>query len=123
MLLMSTLAFTVCFAAWMLNGVLVTHLTVNQVFNWSASEIGWLLGIPVLTGSIFRLPAGVLTDKFGGKPVFTALLLFCALPMFLLFPLFQRWWGFHGALGGSAMLTLLLFALLRAITARFGLML
>ena len=84
MLLMSTLAFTVCFAAWMLNGVLVTHLTVNQVFNWSASEIGWLLGIPVLTGSIFRLPAGVLTDKFGGKPVFTALLLFCALPMFLL---------------------------------------
>ena len=45
------------------------------------------------------------------------------LPMFLLFPLFQRWWGFHGALGGSAMLTLLLFALLRAIAARFGLML
>lgn len=45
------------------------------------------------------------------------------LPMFLLFPVFQRWWGFHGALGGSAVLTLLLFALLRAITARFGLML
>ncbi len=45
------------------------------------------------------------------------------LPMFLLFPLFQRWWGFYGALGGSAALTLLLFALLRAITARFGLML
>ena len=37
-----------------------------------------------MTGSIFRLPAGVLTDKFGGKPVFTALLLFCAVPMFLL---------------------------------------
>ena len=45
------------------------------------------------------------------------------LPMFLLFPLFQRWWGFHGALGGSAVLTILLFAVLRAITARFGLML
>jgi hypothetical protein len=45
------------------------------------------------------------------------------LPMFLLFPTFQRWWGFDGALGGSAVLTLLLFAMLRAITARFGLML
>jgi MFS transporter, NNP family, nitrate/nitrite transporter len=84
MLLMNTLAFTVCFAAWMLNGVLVTFLTVNQVFNWTATEIGWLLGIPVLTGSIFRLPAGMLTDKFGGKPVFTALLILCSIPMFLL---------------------------------------
>lgn len=84
MLVLNTLAFTVCFAAWMLNGVLVTFLTVNQVFNWSATEVGWLLGIPVLTGSIFRLPAGMLTDKYGGKPIFTALLLFSAIPMYLL---------------------------------------
>lgn len=83
-LLMNTMAFTVCFAAWMLNGVLVTFLTVNQVFNWSATEVGWLLGIPVLTGSIFRLPAGMLTDKYGGKPIFTALLFFSAIPMYLL---------------------------------------
>ena len=55
-------AFTVCFAAWMLNGVLVTFLSSNQVFNWGPVEIGWLLGIPVLTGSIFRLPAGMLTE-------------------------------------------------------------
>jgi MFS transporter, NNP family, nitrate/nitrite transporter len=81
---MNTLAFTVCFAAWMLNGVLVTFLTVNQVFDWSATEVGWLLGIPVLTGSIFRLPAGMLTDRFGGKPVMTALLVLCSIPMFLL---------------------------------------
>jgi hypothetical protein len=45
------------------------------------------------------------------------------LPMFLLFPAFQRWWGFYGALGGSAVLTVLLFALLRSVSARFGLML
>lgn len=83
-LVLNTLAFTVCFAAWMLNGVLVTFLTVNQVYKWSATEIGWLMGIPVLTGSIFRLPAGMLTDKFGGKPVMTATLIFCAIPMFLL---------------------------------------
>ncbi len=45
------------------------------------------------------------------------------LPMFLLFPTFQRWWGFYGALGGSCLLTLALFALLRVTAARFGLML
>ncbi len=83
-LLINTLAFTVCFAAWMINGVLVTFLTTNQVFKWGAVETGWLLGIPVLTGSLFRLPAGMLTDKFGGKPVFGTLLLICAIPMYLL---------------------------------------
>ncbi len=83
-LFLNTLAFTICFAAWMINGVLVTFLTSNQVFNWGPVEIGWLLGIPVLTGSVFRLPAGLLTDKFGGKPVFAALLIFSAIPMYLL---------------------------------------
>ena len=83
-LALNTLAFTVCFACWMLNGVLVTFLAGNQVFDWGPVEIGWLLGIPVLTGSIFRLPAGILTDKYGGRPVFGILLLLCAIPMFLL---------------------------------------
>jgi len=68
----------------MLNGVLVTFLVDNQLFSWGPVEIGWLLGIPVLTGAIFRLPAGILTDKFGGRPMFTLLLLFSAIPMFLL---------------------------------------
>jgi NNP family nitrate/nitrite transporter-like MFS transporter len=42
------------------------------------------MGIPVLAGSIFRLPAGILTDKFGGKPVYGTLLLLSAVPMYLL---------------------------------------
>lgn len=83
-LFLNTTAFTVCFAVWMLNGVLVTFLASNQVFDWGPVEIGWLLGIPILTGSIFRLPAGMLTDKYGGKPVYGSLLLFCAIPMYLL---------------------------------------
>lgn len=45
------------------------------------------------------------------------------LPMFLLFPAFQRWWGFYGALGGSVVLTIGLFALLKVVAARFGVML
>jgi NNP family nitrate/nitrite transporter-like MFS transporter len=83
-LALNTIAFTVCFAAWMLNGVLVTYLVDNQVFPWTPSQMGVLIGIPVLTGSITRLPLGMLTDKFGGKPVYTLLMLAAAVPMYLL---------------------------------------
>lgn len=83
-LFLNTLAFTVCFACWTLNGVLVTFLVDNGIFNWSMVEVGWLLGIPILTGSIMRLPIGILTDKYGGKYVFSSLLLLCSIPLFLL---------------------------------------
>ena len=82
MLFFNTFAFTICFAAWMLNGVLVTFLVDNQVFDWGPIKIGWLMGIPVLAGAIFRLPAGMLTDKYGGKPVYVSLLFFIAIPIF-----------------------------------------
>ncbi len=83
-LALNTVAFTVCFAAWMLNGVLVTFLVENRVFDWSASQMGWLIGIPVLTGSLVRLPLGMATDRFGGRPVYTLLMLAAAVPMFFL---------------------------------------
>lgn len=83
-LILNTFAFTICFAIWLLNGVLVTFLVDNQVFDWSSVQVGWLIGIPVLTGAIFRLPIGILTDKYGGKPIYTGLLLLCAVPLFLL---------------------------------------
>ena len=70
-LFLNTLAFTICFACWTLNGVLVTYLVDKGIFNWTVVEIGWLLGIPILSGSIFRLPIGILTDKYGGKYVFS----------------------------------------------------
>lgn len=79
----STFAFLVCFACWTLNGVLVTYLVDNQVYRFDKAQIGWLLGVPVLTGSVVRLPLGVLTDRFGGRVVFTALLLLAAVPMYL----------------------------------------
>ncbi|WP_418262375.1 MFS transporter [Flavobacterium faecale] len=84
MLFLNTLAFTICFACWTLNGVLVTFLVDRGIFNWNVVQVGWLLGIPILTGSIMRLPIGILTDKFGGKYVFATLLLLCSIPLFLL---------------------------------------
>ena len=106
MLFLNTLAFTVCFACWTLNGVLVTFLVDKGIFNWSVVQVGWLLGIPILTGSIMRLPIGILTDKYGGKIVFAALLLLCSIPLFLLpfadsFIMFAILSFFFGLVGAS----------------------
>jgi len=92
-LFLNTIAFTVCFACWTLNGVLVTYLVDKGIFNWTVVEVGWLLGIPILSGAIFRLPIGILTDKYGGKIIFTTLLLLCSIPLFLL-PLATSFWTF-----------------------------
>lgn len=93
MLFLNTLAFTICFACWTLNGVLVTFLVDRGIFNWTVVEVGWLLGIPILSGAIFRLPIGILTDKFGGKIIYSALLFLCAIPLFLL-PYANSFWSF-----------------------------
>jgi MFS transporter, NNP family, nitrate/nitrite transporter len=83
-LILNTLAFTVCFAAWMANGVLATFLVDNGLERWDKVQLGWLIGVPVLTGSVLRLPVGVLTDKYGGRKVYALLMLLSAVPMWLL---------------------------------------
>lgn len=92
-LFLNTFAFTICFACWTLNGVLVTYLVDKGIFNFTVVETGWLLGIPILSGSVFRLPIGILTDKYGGKIVFSTLLLLCSIPLFLL-PFAGSFWSF-----------------------------
>ncbi len=82
-LILNTLAFAVCFAAWTLYGVLITYLVDHQVLTLDKAQVGWLIGAPVLTGSILRLPLGILSDRFGGKPIYVALMLFSAVAMFL----------------------------------------
>lgn len=105
MLFLNTLAFTVCFAVWTFNGVMVTYLVDNGIFDWGPVEIGWLLGIPILTGAVLRLPLGINTDKYGGKWIFAGLLLFCAIPMYLIsyvdsfifYAVLSFFFGFAGA--------------------------
>jgi NNP family nitrate/nitrite transporter-like MFS transporter len=82
-LVMNTLAFTICFMCWMMNGVLITYLVDNGVFRWTPAEMGWLIGIPVLTGSVTRLPVGILTDKYGGRIVYGMVMLLSAVFMYM----------------------------------------
>lgn len=78
-LFLNTLAFLVCFAAWTVYGVLAVYLTDHGLLKMDKAQMGWLLGVPILTGSVLRLPVGLLTDRFGGKPVFIAIMLLTAL--------------------------------------------
>lgn len=79
-LILATVAFVISFAGWALFSPLASYLKVE--FNLSSTAVGLLLATPVLLGSIARVPIGVLTDKFGGRRVFSILLLFCFFPMF-----------------------------------------
>lgn len=81
-LFMNTLAFAVCFAVWTMYGVLVTFLVDHRFLVINKAQIGWLIGIPVLTGSVMRLPVGLLTDRYGGKPVYLWVMVFSALSLF-----------------------------------------
>ena len=96
---LNTIAFTVCFAAWMMNGVLVTYLVDNGVYMWDKAQMGWLFGIPVLSGAVFRLPVGILTDKYGGRIVYAVVMLLAALPMFLMSYVDSYWMFFFTSLG------------------------
>lgn len=79
MLLLNTVAFTICFAVWTMYGVLGTFLADNQIIPLTKAQLGWLLGLPILTGSIMRLPVGLLTDKYGGKHIYIWVMILSAL--------------------------------------------
>ncbi len=83
-LMMNTVAFMVCFAAWMMNGVLVTFLVGEGLYDWDPAQMGWLMGIPVLSGALMRLPVGAWTDKYGGRIIFSILLLVASGAMFMM---------------------------------------
>jgi NNP family nitrate/nitrite transporter-like MFS transporter len=83
-LAMSTLAFTTCFACWIVNSVLLTFLGSAGAYSFDEAQVGWLLAAPILTGALSRVPLGILTDRFGGRTVFFALMLLAACPMYLL---------------------------------------
>ena len=80
-LLLATSSFTLSFAAWGLIGGLAPVFV--DLYGLTASQSALLVATPVLLGSLARLPMGMLTDRFGGRAVFTALLCFSSLAAFV----------------------------------------
>jgi NNP family nitrate/nitrite transporter-like MFS transporter len=80
-LIVSTFAFTICFAVWMMFGVI--GIPIRQQLGLNNTEFGLLTSTPVLLGAVMRLPLGIWTDRYGGRAVFVTLLVVCAVPVFL----------------------------------------
>jgi len=72
---MSTLAYGVCFACWVMNSVLIAFLLRSGAFSFDPAQVGWLLAAPILTGVVFRIPLGMLADRYGGRIVLFSLML------------------------------------------------
>jgi NNP family nitrate/nitrite transporter-like MFS transporter len=71
-LIVSTLAFTVCFMVWMMFGVI--GIPIKKMLNLNSTQFGLLTAMPVLTGSLIRVPLGIWTDRFGGRIVMATLM-------------------------------------------------
>jgi NNP family nitrate/nitrite transporter-like MFS transporter len=103
-LIVSTLAFTVCFMVWMMFGVI--GIPLKKTLGLNATEFGLLTATPVLTGSLIRVPLGIWTDKYGGRIVMT-LLMAATVPAIWLMSYATAYWHFLviglfvGLAGGS----------------------
>ncbi|MBZ9715879.1 MFS transporter [Deinococcus multiflagellatus] len=68
----ATSGFTLMFAVWVMFAIV--GLPIRQALGLSDAQFTLLSAIPVLTGSLLRLPAGLWADRYGGRRVFVAAL-------------------------------------------------
>ncbi|MEW8046661.1 MAG: MFS transporter, partial [Candidatus Thiodiazotropha sp.] len=88
-LTMSTLAFTACFAVWVMFSII--GIPIKELLSLNETQFGVLIATPILTGSLARLPVGMLTDKYGGRIVYFLLMLTTILPLYLIGEANQYW--------------------------------
>ena len=89
-LVLATLAFALCFTAWSLIAPFAKTFKHNLGLNYTQALL--LTAIPVVLGSLARVPLGILTDRYGGRLVFSLLLAFSALPA-VLFGYAHAYWA------------------------------
>ena len=103
-LTLSTLAFTTCFAVWVMFSII--GIPIKATLGLNETQFGLLAATPILTGSLIRLPLGMLTDKVGGRIVFFVLMISTVVPIWLI-SLATAYWHFLvlglfvGVAGGS----------------------
>ena len=103
-LVSSTLSFTVCFMVWMM--LAIVGIKVQEEMGFNQTQYGILIALPVLSGSLIRVPLGILTDKYGGRIVLFALMII-SVPAIFLMQYATHYWHFliigllMGLAGGS----------------------
>ena len=104
-LFLATLAFALCFAVWGLVSPLATQF--QELYELSSTQISIVIATPVILGSLFRIPIGLLADRFGGRAVFAGLMLVLVVPVLFIGLLGGSFggllfWGFFLGLAGSS---------------------
>jgi MFS transporter, NNP family, nitrate/nitrite transporter len=103
-LFLATMAFAVAFANWGIISGLAPLL--RKELGLSVTQASVMIAIPVLLGSVGRIPLGLLTDRYGGRIVFSILLAFTIVPAIALslnhsYPSLL-FWGFWMGLAGTS---------------------
>ena len=80
-LIASFLHFDLSFMLWVMLGAL--GIFIAQDLKLTPAEKGLMVAIPTLSGSLMRVPMGLLSDRFGGTRVGVAMLAFLFLPLLL----------------------------------------
>ena len=75
------LHFDLSFMIWVLLGAL--GVSISEGLGLSAGQKGLMVAIPILSGSLLRIPLGMLSDRFGGRRVGLAMLLALFIPLLI----------------------------------------
>ena len=81
-LTLATGAFAVCFAVF--GSVSAMMATINARLSLSELQVWIAIALPVLLGSVGRIPLGMMTDKYGGRIVFIWTIALAIIPTVLL---------------------------------------
>ena len=81
-LALATAGFLICFWAWALLGPLAPGIRERLGLSFAAQS--FLVAVPVIVGSLGRIPIGALTDRFGGRLMFSAVSLATVVPVLVL---------------------------------------
>ncbi len=77
-LALGTVSFAICFAAWGLISAFAPRF--RETFHLTATQTAFLVAVPVLLGALLRIVTGMLADRFGGRAIFSLLMIVVAVP-------------------------------------------
>ena len=81
-LTLSTVAFTLLFAVWLMLGVL--GVPIKTEFALTKIQFSWLTAVAILSGALWRLPFGLWADRVGGRVAMTTITVFTAVPCLMM---------------------------------------
>ena len=81
-LVLATGAFAICFAVF--GSVSAMMPSLKETLRLSPFQVSVAIALPVLLGSLGRIPLGIFTDRYGGRVVFSAVMAVSIVPAFLI---------------------------------------